>query len=152
MRIKKWVMMAAVASVAGCTGYSSYSDTLQANTLTASFQPGGVANVIVVTAIDTQPLRGVVLVDPQGERTTAYSIDVNPSPIQPVTPGEALLLNTPGAPRRVVRINSMVSTASIRVSDLSRYATSWENWRIMVRLGDPAHGGRDVTLNAPPPG
>jgi hypothetical protein len=133
----------------GCETGDATSDTLVPDTVTARFVPGGLANVIVVTAVDRMPLRSAVLVAPGGERVSAYSLDVDRSPIIVEVPGEASLRSTPGAPHRVARMDTMLSTALIQLPDPVRYAKSWEEWRVELRLGDADTGERALTLAAP---
>jgi hypothetical protein len=110
----------------------------------------GLNDVIVVTAVDRLPLRSAVLVDPDGERIAAYSLDVSSSPVVEPSPTE-LVLGSPGVPYKVTQVNAMVATALIRLPDPTRYAKSWEQWHVELQLGDPGSGERDVTLPAPAP-
>jgi len=134
--------------LAGCGGADESGPTLE--TIAARFVRGGLADVIVLTSLDRLPLREATLVMPDGERVPAYSIDVDPHPATAQVPGEATLLSTPGTPRQSAWINTMASTALIRLPDPVQYAKNWRRSRIELRLGDPGSGERDVTLAAPP--
>jgi hypothetical protein len=142
------VALAALLLLAGCGGVEE--NGLTPGTLAARFVPGGLADVIVVTSVDRLPLRAAALVTPDGERVPAYSIDVDPHPATARVPGEATLLSAPGAPRQSAWINTMASTALIRLPDPVQYAKNWRRARIELRLGDPGSGEREVTLAAPP--
>jgi hypothetical protein len=107
-------------------------------------------DVIVVNATDRLPLRSAVLVAPDGERVDAYSLDVSSSPVVERSPGEAVLMSNPGAPRQVTRLDTMVSTALILLPDPNGYAKVWQDSRIALVFGDPG-GEREVTLPAPKP-
>jgi hypothetical protein len=115
--------------------------------LTAGFKPRGVANEIVVHAVDWRPLRSAELVAPDGERTPAYSLNVIPSPVDR---GSLMEQITPGAPRAVGQTGTMDSTALILLPDPVAYAKEWRRWHIEVVLGDPGVGRIAVTLPAPP--
>ena len=123
---------------------------LAPGTITARFVPGGLADVIVVSTVDRLPLRAAALVMPDGERIPAYSIDVDPHPATEQVPGQATLLSTPGMPRQSAWINTMASTALIRLPDPVQYAKNWRRSRVELRLGDPGSGERAETLAAPP--
>jgi hypothetical protein len=112
---------------------------------------GALTDVIVVTAIDRQPLTGATLVDPDGMSTPAYSLDVSSSPVLAPSPAEQALREAPGPHPTVTRLDAMVATALIRVPDPARYGKTWRDWRVVLELGDPAKDGRDVTLPAPAP-
>jgi len=139
-----------VALLAGCTAGSAQETPLELDTITVRFVPGGLVNVIVVTTIDRLPLRSAMLVAPDGVRLPAYSLDVVASPIIAETPADALALATPGAVRRVTTVATMVSTALIELPDPARYAKSWPDWQVQLRLGDPDAGERSLMLDAPP--
>ena len=142
--------------VAACAGgepgaapaTSEVPDTL--GTISADFQPGGLANVVVVRAVDRLPMRSAVLVGPGDQSIPAYSLDVTPSPAAVPQPGLQVLMNTPGAPQSVTQTNTMLSVALIELPNPVAYSRSWRDWRVLVRLGDPG-AGREMTLAAPPP-
>jgi hypothetical protein len=117
--------------------------------ITVAFGP--LTDVIVVTALDRLPLRSAVLVDPDGERIAAYSLDVSSSPAIAPSPAQQALMQTPGMPYQVTRVDSMVATALIQLPDPTRYAKSWQQWHVELQLGDPGSGERDLTFPAPAP-
>jgi hypothetical protein len=146
--MRRTVAMAALLLLAGCGGGDESG--LTPGTIAARFVRGGLTDVIVVTSVDRLPLREAALVTPDGERIPAYSIDVDPHPATAQVPGEATLLSTPGTPRQSAWINTMASTALIRLPDPVQYAKNWRRSRIELRLGDPGGGAREETLAAPP--
>jgi hypothetical protein len=117
--------------------------------VTATF--GGLSDVVVVTAVDRLPLRSAALVDLDGQRIPAYSLDVSSSPSVEPTIAEQAMMQTPGMPRQVTQIDTMVATALIRLPDPTRYAKTWQQWHVELQLGDPGGGERDLTLPAPTP-
>ena len=116
--------------------------------ITADF--GALSDVIVVTAVDRLPLRSAALVDPDGERIPAYWLDVSSSPVVERSTAEQAMRQTPGMPYQVTNMNAMVATALIRLPDPTRYAKTWRQSHVELRLGDPG-SERDVTLPAPAP-
>ena len=78
------------------------------------------------------------------------SDDVDSNPRLALVPGEELLLSTPGTPRYSTSVNTMASTALIRLPDPVQYAKTWRDSRIEVTLGDPGSGKHEETLAAPP--
>jgi hypothetical protein len=119
--------------------------------ITARFQPGGLSDVVVVHAVDRLPLRSASLVGPNDARVPAYSLDVATSPLVGVAPGLDSMMTTPGAPRPRTRIGTMVSTALIQLPDPVAYGRSWQDWRVVLRFGDPGSDDRDMVLAAPRP-
>lgn len=119
--------------------------------VSARFDPSGLADVIVVSAVDWRPLRSAVLVGGEGERVPAYSLDVTASPVQSDAPAIDMLMNTPGASRRVTRLDAMVSSALIRLPDPDRYRKTWQSWRVEIVLGDAGSGAEALVLAAPAP-
>jgi len=146
--VRRAVAIAALLLLAGCGGADESGPTLE--TIAARFVRGGLADVIVVTSLDRLPLREATLVTPDGQRVPAYSIDVDPHPATAQVPGEATLLSTPGTPHQSAWINTMASTALIRLPDPVQYAKNWRRSHIELRLGDPGSGEREETLAAPP--
>jgi hypothetical protein len=140
--------IAALLLPGACAGAAD-ENALAPGTITARFVAGGLANVIVVNTVDRLPLRRAVLISPDGERVPAYSIDVDPHPAVAQIPGEATLLAAPGAPRQSAWINTMASTALIRLPDPVLYAKNWRSSRIELKLGDPGGDESEVTLAAP---
>jgi hypothetical protein len=142
-------LIALLLLLAGCAGHrgAGVPADIPPQNLTATFKPGGLADVIVVHAVDWRPLRSAVLVSPDGTRVAAYSLDVIPSLIER---GTLMQQTTPGAPRPVTRTGIMDSTALIQLPDPVAYARDWRRWRIAVVLGDPGAGRIEVTLDAPP--
>ena len=137
----------------------------------ASFPKGGLANVIVVDAVDRLALTGAVLVAPDGRRTAASDIDVA---AQPSTGSQRLLgsasfggevFGTPtapgigsprflgGAPQASGRLLAVVSTASVPVADPVGYARDWPGYKLRLTFGRPpgATEEREIAAPAPPP-
>lgn len=137
--------------IAGCAGDDSDASAAAPYGVTARFEPGGLADVIVVSAVDWRPMRRAELVDPDGERVPAYSLDVVASPWSAGSPGVESLMSTPGAVRVVTQAKVMRSTALIRLPNPMLYARSWRDSHIEVVLGDPDAGEETLTLPAPPP-
>jgi hypothetical protein len=146
--MRRALAMTALLLLAACG--AAGEDALAPETITARFVRGGLADVIVVNTVDRLPLRQAALITPEGERIAAYSIDVDAHPATAQVPGEAVLLSTPGTPRQSSWINTMASTALIRLPDPVQYAKNWRRSRLELRLGDPGSGEREVTLAAPP--
>jgi hypothetical protein len=109
------------------------------------------SDVIVVHVVDRLPLRSAALVEADGERVPAYSLDVASSPVVVPSQETAIFMASPGVPRQVTRIGVMSSTALIQLPDPTRYAQGWRDSRVELRIGDPGSGGRDVMLAAPKP-
>jgi len=117
--------------------------------ITATF--GALSDVVVVTAVDRLPLRSAALVDPDGQRVPAYSLDVSSSPSVEPSIAEQALMQTPGMPHEVTHADTMAATALIRLPDPTRYAKTWQQWHVELQLGDPGGGEQDITLPAPSP-
>jgi hypothetical protein len=143
------LLLVVLLLVGGCGGRrgAGVPANIPPQSLTASFKPGGLADVIVVHAVDWRPLRSAVLVAPDGVRIPPYSLDVTPSPIDR---GSLMQQIAPGAQRPVAQTGIMDSTALIRLPDPLAYAKEWRRWRIAVVLGDPGAGRIELTLDAPP--
>lgn len=136
--------------IAGCAGDDGEA-TAAPYGVAARFEPGGLADVIVVAAVDWRPMRRAELVAGDGERVPAYSLDVVASPWSAGPPGVESLMIQPGAPRIVTQVKAMRSTALIRLPNPTLYAKSWHDAHIEVVLGDPGAGEETLTLAAPPP-
>lgn len=148
MRASLFVLL--LLALAGCGGAhrgGGMPANIPPESLTAAFKPHGLADVIVVHAVDWRPLRRAELVAPDGERVPAYSLDVTASPVER---GSLMQQITPGAPRPVTQTGTMVSTALILLPDPVRYGQEWRRWHIEVVLGDPGAGRVQVSLAAPP--
>jgi hypothetical protein len=132
--------------------------------VTAHFVVGQDVNVIEVRALDPGALRSAVLIDPQGTRTPAYSIEIEPSPEESNYYGGSYsasgLQNLGGGmipyairgqPQVTTTfIGQNASVALIRPTEPAAYLQSWAKSRIEVQLGDGA-GARTVTIPAPEP-
>ena len=144
----------ALLLICACASDTSVVDAVDAagpsGTVTARFVPGGLSNVIVVSAVDRLPLRQAVLVLSDGERVPAYSIDVDSGPQLALVPNEGFILANPGAQRTSTSAQVMSSTGLIQLPDPVQYAKTWRNARVEVTLGDPGSGKREETLAAPP--
>jgi hypothetical protein len=144
------LLLCACATTGAPSTGASADDAAVPSTVTAHFVPGGLSNVIVVSAVDRLPLRQAVLVSPDGERIPAYSIDVDSGPPLALVPNEGFILATPGTPRYSISVHVMSSTALIQLPDPVQYAKTWRDSRIEVTLGDPESGKHEETLAAPP--
>jgi hypothetical protein len=154
--MRRTVSIAALLLLCACANGASDDDAAgpaggPPGTVTARFATGGLANVIVVSAVDRLPLRQAVLINPDGERVPAYSIDVDASPPLAVVPNEGFILAAPGAQRHEISVNTMASIALIQLPDPVQYAKTWRDSRIEVTLGDPGSGKHEETLAAPSP-
>lgn len=141
-------IVASLLFVAGCADDEPWHGA-PAPSASARFE--GLSDVIVVSVVDRLPLRSATLVAPDGERVPAYSLDVSSSPIVVPSQEAAIFMASPGVPRQVTRIDVMSSTALIQLPDPTRYAKSWQDSRVELRIGEPGSAGRDVTLEAPKP-
>jgi hypothetical protein len=131
----------------------------------ASFALGQDIQVINVRALDRLPITSAVLVLPDGDRVTAYSIDEqkDPSysnqislgtPMSDVTAvgGPVPMLAGPGMPAITTKlIGQIASVGLIRVPDLGAYKELWPQSKILVHMGF-APDDRVETLAAPQPG
>jgi hypothetical protein len=137
--------------------------------LTAGFA-AGLFDVVEVTMTDPQPVEQASLIDAAGKAVPAYQItrDILGSTSQPgiaaglgfgifggtrsngVSQGFGIGFpffgSAPPPPEPVVR-----SRALIRVSDMEAYRSSWQNWKLHLRLGTPETIERDVEFPAPRP-
>jgi len=146
--------VAAALVLAGCASHHAEDGAtpVAAAEVTAGFEPGGLANVIVVTAIDRQALRQAELIGPDGERQQAYSIDVTPPSASPRYVGGDQFTLTPGFLQPRQQLDLAVSRALIALPDPPSYAKTWHDWRIELRFGD-ANALHAQSLAAPaPPG
>lgn len=135
----------------------------------ARFPPGGIVDVIEISAIDRLPLRAAELIAPDGTATPAASIAVGPAPAEtysqqfPGSPysgaafGFANIAPAPGdaagAPQAQSRLLAMVATTSIALRDPVAYRRDWRDYRIRLRFGErPGAVERDIAAPEPPPG
>jgi hypothetical protein len=137
--------------------------------VTASFPRGGIANLIRVDALDTQPLRTAELVAPDGATTAATYLNVNKTP--ETTNGQATLNDPwrtsmlgvngipqqPNAPlaaayRGTQTLLLMVSVAEIPLPDPVAYRRDWANYRIRVTFGGGEPNTHEIPAPQPPPG
>jgi hypothetical protein len=157
--------LVACAILAGCGGGLP---PLPGDRVRASFPPGGIVDVIEISAIDRLPLRSVELVAPDGTVTPAASIAVGPAPAEtysqpfpgsPYTGSAFGFANIPagagaaaGAPQAQSRLLAMAATTSIALPDPVAYRRDWRDYRIRLRFGEPPGAvERDIAAPAPPP-
>ncbi len=154
------VALALGALLAGCAVLAGPAEDRHNDLrmLTAEFEPRGLADVIVVTTLERRALRSAVLVGPEGQRQSAYSIDVAPAATTltyadtegPLT-GPAVSPRLLPPPARVAPIDSAVSRALVALPDPVSYRKTWRQWRIEVTLGDARGGELRQSIEAPPP-
>lgn len=145
--------------LAACGG--NPPDSLPVPSISASFPPHGLADVILIDAVDPLPLRSAELIGPNGTATPASSIDVTPQPgflggqntARDPTQGGIGDLNLPDpiAPgiRSEGRLLITISKAQIPLPDPVAYRNSWQNYRIRLEFGTPP--GRIETREIPAP-
>jgi hypothetical protein len=139
--------------------------------VTASFPPGGIANLIHVDALDTRPLRNAELVAPDGTATPASYLNVDKTP-QAANgentlddPWRTSMLGTNGLPqlpsaplsatyRSRDTLLLMVSRAEIALSDPVAYRRDWQKYRIRVSFAGAgsAPDTQEIAAPQPPPG
>jgi hypothetical protein len=166
MRVFAFLVVLLLAACAGDGPASSPNDQIR-----ASFPPGGIANQIVVDAIDRLPLRSAELVAPDNHVTPALSVSANPAPTStfsqqfPNSPyaginygvanigSNALSPEVVGAaPNTQTKLLAIVSNATISLPDPVAYRRDWQKYRIRLRFGDPPQvETRDIAAPAPPP-
>ena len=141
--------------------------------LAAGFPVGGVADTIVVTAVDRLPLRGAELVAPDGAATPASYIDVAASPrlatgqrmvgnswertiaSGAAAPAPALGFGEGGAAvESREQLLANFSTADIPLPDPVVYRRDWARYRLRLTFGTPPGRveRRELAAPAPPPG
>ena len=137
----------------------------------AGFPKFGIANVIVVDAVDRLPLTDATLLAPDGRTSPASDIEVRNSP---VTGSQRLLgsgafsgevfataasptpnTGTPeflgGAPQSTSRLLAAMSTASLPISDPVGYARNWRQYKIRLTFGRPPGEVETRVIAAPAP-
>lgn len=137
----------------------------------ASFPKLGLANVIVVDAVDRLALSGAALLAPDGAATPASDIDVRQQPSmgsqsllgtgaysgEVFAPGTAptTITGSPtflgGAPQARSHLLAAISTASIPVPDPVAYERDWRAYRIRLSFGRPPGEVEQREIAAPPP-
>jgi hypothetical protein len=155
---------------AGCDSAGGGIQPLPTDTLRASFPPRGLADVIVVDAVDRLPLRSATLIAPDGSATPASYIDAASSPRfvggqrvssdpwnNTVVAGSSPVGTPVGgeiaAPtmQSQIQLLTTVSTASIPLPDPVAYRRDWAHYRIRVELGTaPDLETRMLAAPAPP--
>jgi hypothetical protein len=155
--------------LAGCgEGGLSPLPVMQAS---ASFPKLGIANVIVVDAVDRLALTDAVLVAPDGKVTQPTDLDVRPrprmgsqrllgsgafegemfAPAETPTPTTGSPVFPGGAPNATSHLLAVISTASIPVPDPVDYRLNWQKYRIRLTFGRPPGEVEERQLAAPPP-
>jgi hypothetical protein len=166
-----WLLAAALAALlaAGCNGAGEVQP-LPTGTLRASFPPHGLADVIVVDAVDRLPLRSATLIAPDGSTTAASYVNAAPSPrflggqrvspdpwnntvIATASPVGTQVGGEIAAPtmQSEIQLLTTVSEASIPVPDPVAYRRDWARYRIRVEFGTaPDLETRTIAAPAPP--
>jgi hypothetical protein len=150
--------------VAACGG--SGPAPLPVDQVTASFPPHGITDVIVIDATDRLPLRGAMLIAPDGSTVPADGIDVNARPrsayglaaaADPTHGGIGDLVQTGPPPVPSVQsegqLLTTISKASITLPDPVAYRRDWLHYRIRLDFGSPPGAVETQEIPAPePPG
>jgi hypothetical protein len=157
--------------LAGCDGLGDAPPPSGVSAqLHVGFPRGGIADTIVVNAIDHLPLRAAELVAPDGTTTTASSLDINGSPHfangqwvvgdpwQSARLGDAgpaaLATQHIGASAALnsrEQLLAVVSTADIPLPDPVVYKRDWANYRIRLTFGTPPSQVDTRIVPAPQP-
>jgi hypothetical protein len=137
-----------------------------------SFPPGGIADTIVVAAIERLPLRSAELVAPNGAITRASNIDVDAAPRFATgqwaagdpwrtslnANGGAAVLTPQHAEAGAAlesrqQILATVSTADIPLPDPVAYRRDWLHYRVRLSFGTPPGEveTREFAAPQPPP-
>jgi hypothetical protein len=159
-------------SIAGCAGGGVPPPGPLGSTeeLRAGFLKGGVADTIVVDAIERLPLRAAVLVAPDGTAIPASNIDVAASPrfatgqwtagdpwrnaLSGIGPAAALTMQHPEAGAALQgqqQLLATVSTAEIALPDPVAYRRDWRRYRIRLTFGTPPSEIEIREIAAPEP-
>jgi len=148
--------------LAACEGGSGPSP-LPVESVSASFPPHGLAEVILIDAVDPLPLRIAELIAPDGRVTMADAIDVTPQPGfaggqntggDPTGGGLTdLTLPDPIAPgiRSEGRLLITISKAQIPLPDPVAYRHDWQRYRIRLEFGTPPGRIETRQIAAPEP-
>jgi hypothetical protein len=154
-------------ALAGCGGHEPAPPAPPP--LTAGFA-AGLGDVVEVTMTDPHPVEQASLIAPDGKTIPAYQISRDHLPAagesgiaaglgfgifggtysNGVSSGFGLGFpffgSAPPPAEPVVQ-----SHALIRVADMPAYRSSWQNWKLHLRLGTPETSERDVEFPAPRP-
>jgi len=137
----------------------------------AEFPPGGVVNVIQVTALDPRPLHAAELVAPDGAATPATGIDTTKNPTTSAgqfgagntarnnlspqrTFANAVVPPNPtysGRPSERTELLLTRSVASIALPDPVAYRKDWQHYRIKAEFGTPPAPTETIEIPAPEP-
>lgn len=139
--------------------------------LRAGFPPHGIADTIVVDAVERLPLRAAELIAPDGSATPASYVNVEANPAtdtgqwaagdpwrNAVAGGapvpSALWPQAGAALRSQERLLANLSTADIPLPDPVAYRRDWAQYRIRLSFGTPPGEveTREIPAPAPPPG
>jgi hypothetical protein len=153
--------------LAGCGGGPAPLPTGQ---ISAYFPPGGVADTIVVDALDRLALRDAELIAPDGRATAAQSIVAQPAPATGAAVAlpsgsyfnSGILAAASGNPANAGAVGGGVQTegrllavqsqATISIADPAAYRRGWRKYRIRLRFGAPPDVERqEIAAPAPPP-
>ena len=144
----------------------SVADQVSFGDVKASFIPGQSTQFLQVNALGVQPMRSAVLVEPDGKRVPAPSIDVtrNPQPVNTAAlggigamggadafAGASGVFPTGVMPSYSVQsVGQFASMALIDAPDPVTYQAIWQKSKVEIVLGDgPA--AEHLTLDAPAP-
>lgn len=149
MRPLRSCLLSVVLALACCTAPPvSPEDAPRFGEVKARFVTGRDVDVIEVRALESQPLRRVVLVMPDGTRVPSDSIDADASPRLPgaVTSGIGLTQTT------TTLVGQIASVALVHLPDPTAYRLGWNKAAIEVVLGDGADRIQQrLAAPAPPP-
>jgi len=160
-----------LALFAACSDAESGLAPLPNDQIRVRFPPGGVVAAIEVDAVDRLPLRSAELITPDGEAISASYLHVDPTPsltfdqrsvggtpytgnvigIGNIASNVPFPADLSGAPQARAQLLTMVSTASIPLSDEVAYRRDWRSYRIFLSFGDVAGEVERRVLPAPEP-
>ncbi len=167
------LLLLVVACDGGFTLPPGPADLAPAPQVRVSFPPGGLADTIVVDAIDRLPLRAAELIAPGGSITPAGSIDIDSSPRfasgQRVAadpwrsnlsgssfPTASMIQNAAAgaAYQSQQQLLATVSRADIPLPDPVAYRRGWTRYRVRLTFGTPPGEieTREFAAPQPPPG
>ena len=171
-----WAILPLLLAAAGCDGDLALPPGPPAlgpaPQIRVSFPPGGIADTIVVEALESLPLRAAQLVAPNGAITAASNIDVDAAPRFATGQWAAgdpwrTSLTSNGGPsvltlqhgeagaalRSREEVLATVSTADIPLPDPVAYRRDWRHYRVRLSFGTPPGQveSREFAAPQPPP-
>lgn len=162
-------LLVPMALLAACADSDAPPPKGPAPQLHAAFLPHGIADTIVVEAVERLPLRAAELVAPDGTTTPASDVGVAAAPS--VATGQWVAGNpwldalSGGPPAAVATANgnpqpalrgteqllATVSTADLPLPDPAAYRRDWAHYRIRLSFGTPPGEVENREIAAPEP-